>query len=97
MTSSAKKTGIGYGYLLALLGCVMLLTSRIGIDYKFIKGETELVIVSDREIPVPILGLYVSMVATGLGVRFTMPGIVGQVLPTARSVEELGEKLSNGN
>lgn len=88
-----KKLGAGYGYLLALLGSVMLLIGSFDLDYGFEDGRTKVRVVS-ADIPLPLLSLYTSLICTGLGIRFTLPGVVGKILPDSEAVKQLGEKVS---
>lgn len=91
-----KQLGKGYSYLLAILGCVMLVAGSIHIDFKLAKGQTNLE-VRTQPVQLPLLGVYISMIAAGLGIRFTIPGVIGATLPSSVAVEELGEKISRSD
>lgn len=87
-----KASGAGYSYISALIGAVMLIFGSLDFELKITEGKVDFRL-GQKEIPTSVLAFAGGLISVGLGLRFTIPGLVGALLPQASSVQQLGEKL----
>lgn len=87
-----KAAGAGYSYISAIIGAVMLIFGSLDFELKVTNGKLDFRL-GQKEIPTSVLAFAGGLISVGLGLRFTIPGLVGALLPQASSVEDLGTRI----
>lgn len=87
-----KASGTGYSYISAIIGAVMLLFGSLDFELVVTDGKIDFRL-GQKEIPTSVLAFAGGLISVGLGLRFTIPGLVGALLPQASSVEDLGSRI----
>lgn len=71
----------------------MIMSGSVGFKFDYAGGKT--IMHLERQDPNPgVMGVAIALISGGLGIRFTIPGLVGALLPSEPAVRQLGEILS---